>query len=123
MHHDRNAPTRSDALEVITEHEANTAIDPSPELLTRGEVARRFGVAPQTVARWARQGILPSVRTLGGQRRYPAEAVRRLVSESMRTVEDFETPSGATDPAVPGAEQPAAQRRYLHDDSERAATR
>ncbi len=50
------------------------------ELLTRREVAARFGVAPQTVTRWANEGILPSVRTLGGQRRYPADEVERLVS-------------------------------------------
>ncbi|MCL4241487.1 MAG: helix-turn-helix domain-containing protein [Dehalococcoidia bacterium] len=49
-------------------------------LLTRREVAARFGVAPQTVTRWANEGILPSVRTLHGQRRYPADEVERLVS-------------------------------------------
>lgn len=50
------------------------------ELMSRSEVAARFGVAPQTVTRWANEGILPSVRTLGGQRRYPADEVERLVS-------------------------------------------
>lgn len=50
------------------------------ELLSRSEVAARFGVAPQTITRWANEGILPSVRTLGGQRRYPAGEVERLVS-------------------------------------------
>lgn len=57
--------------------------DPIPghaELLTRREVAARFGVAPQTITRWANEGILPAVRTLGGQRRYPADEVERLVS-------------------------------------------
>ena len=45
------------------------------EFLTRREVAARFGVAPQTITRWANEGILPAVRTLHGQRRYPADVV------------------------------------------------
>ncbi len=49
-------------------------------LLNRREVAIRFGVSPQTVTRWANEGIIPCVRTLGGQRRYPAYEVERLVS-------------------------------------------
>lgn len=39
-------------------------------MLTRGQVAVIFGVAPNTVSRWSREGKLPCVRTLGGQRRY-----------------------------------------------------
>lgn len=59
-----------------------TAIPPPgyTEFLTRREVAARFGVAPQTITRWANEGILASVRTLHGQRRYPANEVERLVS-------------------------------------------
>lgn len=53
---------------------------PHVDLLSRREVAARFGVAPQTITRWANEGILPYVRTLGGQRRYPAGEVERLVS-------------------------------------------
>lgn len=49
-------------------------------LLSRRDVASRFGVAPQTITRWANEGIIPYVRTLGGQRRYPAYEVERLVS-------------------------------------------
>lgn len=49
-------------------------------LLSRQDVANRFGVAPQTITRWANEGIIPYVRTLGGQRRYPAYEVERLVS-------------------------------------------
>jgi len=50
------------------------------DLLSRRDVALRFGVAPQTITRWANEGIIPYVRTLGGQRRYPAYEVERLVS-------------------------------------------
>jgi excisionase family DNA binding protein len=49
-------------------------------LLSRRDVAVRFGVSPQTVTRWAKLGMLPCVRTLGGQRRYPADEVERLAS-------------------------------------------
>lgn len=42
----------------------------SDRLLTPGEVAAAFRVGPRTVARWARSGRLPAVRTLGGHRRF-----------------------------------------------------
>lgn len=58
------------------------------EYLSRSEVAEVFSVSPNTVTRWAEAGKLPCVRTLGGHRRYEAEAVyelaRRLAGE-----EDF----------------------------------
>ncbi len=58
-----------------------TIVSPAhSNLLNRREVAIRFGVSPQTVTRWANEGIIPCVRTLGGQRRYPAYEVERLVS-------------------------------------------
>lgn len=62
--------------------ESNAAIAAPSQgsLLNRREVAIRFGVAPQTITRWANEGIIPYVRTLGGQRRYPAYEVERLVS-------------------------------------------
>jgi hypothetical protein len=66
--------------EVITE---TIPVAPGPSkgnLLSRRDVAIRFGVAPQTITRWANEGIIPYVRTLGGQRRYPAYEVERLVS-------------------------------------------
>jgi excisionase family DNA binding protein len=53
-------------------------------LLTRAAVAGLFGVDPTTVTRWADQGVLPAVRTAGGHRRYPREAVRALLAARMR---------------------------------------
>lgn len=47
-----------------------------PEFLSRGEVARLFGVFLSTVTRWARTGLLPTVRTPGGHYRYRAEDMR-----------------------------------------------
>ena len=43
----------------------NTDRLPSP-----GEVAELFHVNQKTVSRWAKQGRLPSIRTLGGHRRF-----------------------------------------------------
>jgi excisionase family DNA binding protein len=52
----------------------------SPErLLTPSEVASLFRVDPKTVTRWAQSGKLPSLRTLGGHRRYRASDVRALL--------------------------------------------
>jgi excisionase family DNA binding protein len=51
---------------------------PDDRLLTRTEVAEIFQVSPSTVTRWAEEGKLPSVKTLGGHRRYEAKAVMEL---------------------------------------------
>lgn len=39
-------------------------------LMTPAEVAAFFRADPKTVTRWAQAGRLPSIRTLGGHRRY-----------------------------------------------------
>ncbi len=49
--------------------------------LSRKEVARLFEVSPSTITRWAKSRKLPSVPTLGGQRRYPREEIERLLRE------------------------------------------
>jgi len=48
-------------------------------LLTPAEVASMFRVDPKTVTRWARDGRLTAVRTLGGHRRYLESEVLRLL--------------------------------------------
>jgi len=50
-----------------------------PEYMRAGDVARLLHVSPKTVARWASEGKLAYVRTLGGHRRFAGEAVRELV--------------------------------------------
>lgn len=57
------------------------AADP---LLTRGEVARLFRVANHTVTRWANEGKLSVVRTLGGHRRYRQAEVYALLAQHHR---------------------------------------
>ncbi|GAA1447625.1 BldC family transcriptional regulator [Nocardiopsis tropica] len=54
--------------------------DPQP-LLTPAEVARLFRVDPKTVTRWAKQGHLTSIRTLGGHRRFREAEVQALLKE------------------------------------------
>ena len=49
----------------------------SPYLHT-AEVADILHVSPKTVARWAKEGKLPFLKTLGGHRRYPAAEIRQL---------------------------------------------
>ena len=39
-------------------------------LLTPAEVAQMFGVDPKTVTRWAAAGLIGSIRTPGGHRRF-----------------------------------------------------
>ncbi|GIK39432.1 MAG: hypothetical protein BroJett011_32650 [Chloroflexota bacterium] len=56
-------------------------IVPESRLLTRAEVAKIFQVAPSTITRWAEAGRLPSVKTLGGHRRYAATQVLDLVQD------------------------------------------
>ena len=48
--------------------------------LQPAEVAAILQVSPKTIARWARQGLLPYQRTLGGHRRYPEPAIRALLA-------------------------------------------
>ena len=47
-------------------------------LMASGEVAELFGVDVTTVGRWADEGRLPHIKTLGGQRRFNREDVERL---------------------------------------------
>ncbi len=63
------------------------------QILTRADVARIFSVTPNTVSRWSREGKLPSVRTLGGQRRYLLENVARLAARA--GIPDALTAAGA----------------------------
>ncbi|MDO9379692.1 MAG: BldC family transcriptional regulator [Nocardioidaceae bacterium] len=71
------------------------------DLLTPGEVAALFAVETRTVTRWARAGKLPSVRTLGGHRRYLASDIRRLLDGGHVADATGTTPSGLTSFSTP----------------------
>ena len=53
----------------------------TPSHLHPAEVADLLQVSPKTVARWAKEGKLPFLKTLGGHRRYPAAEIRQLAAE------------------------------------------
>lgn len=48
---------------------------PASEFYTAREVATLWRVSVKTIARWAADGKIPSVRTPGGQRRFPRTAI------------------------------------------------
>lgn len=54
----------------------------SERLLRTCDVALLFQVSERTVSEWARRGRVPSVRTPGGHRRYPADQIRQLLLEA-----------------------------------------
>jgi excisionase family DNA binding protein len=55
-------------------------IIPDPEiLLTPAETAAFFRVGTKTLSRWAKEGRIHSIRTLGGHRRYRLADVQRLL--------------------------------------------
>jgi excisionase family DNA binding protein len=56
---------------------ADGTTPPAAVYLSRGEVARLFGVSVSTVSRWARRGLLKTIRTPGGHYRFRADEMRR----------------------------------------------
>ena len=50
----------------------------SDEFLAPGDVARMLCVSPRTVSRWADQGLIPHMVTLGGHRRFRRSDVEKL---------------------------------------------
>jgi excisionase family DNA binding protein len=52
-----------------------------PSYLRTTEVADILHVSPKTVSRWAKEGKLPFLKTLGGHRRYPAAEIRPLAAD------------------------------------------
>jgi excisionase family DNA binding protein len=51
----------------------------APTYLRPAEVAHLLSVSPKTVSRWAKEGKLPFMKTLGGHRRYLEAEIRQLV--------------------------------------------
>ena len=51
-----------------------------PRYLRTSQVAELLHVSPKTVSRWAQEGRLPYLRTLGGHRRYPDAEIRVLLA-------------------------------------------
>lgn len=53
-----------------------------PDLLTIAQVAKALGVTRSTVARWAREETLPSVR-VGGVVRFRPEAITEVLDRGL----------------------------------------
>lgn len=53
-------------------------------LLTPGEVAKKFRVDPKTVTRWAAAGLVGSIRTPGGHRRFRESEIKELLKKDGR---------------------------------------
>jgi excisionase family DNA binding protein len=53
----------------------------APSYLRTAEVADILHVSPKTVSRWAKEGKLPFLKTLGGHRRFPEAEIRELAEE------------------------------------------
>jgi len=65
---------------VPTQPGGKAVADP-PSYLHTAEVADILHVSPKTVSRWAKEGRLPFLKTLGGHRRYPEAEIRKLAAE------------------------------------------
>jgi excisionase family DNA binding protein len=65
---------------VAAQQSGNTAND-TPSYLKTAEVAAILHVSPKTVSRWAKEGKLPFLKTLGGHRRYPAAEIGQLAAD------------------------------------------
>ena len=65
---------------MAAQRSGKAAPDP-PSYLHAAEVADILHVSPKTVSRWAKEGRLPFLKTLGGHRRYPEAEIRELANE------------------------------------------
>jgi len=59
------------------EHREGSSLATGLKFLSSGEVAKLFGVSVSTVTRWARIGLIKTVRTPGGHYRFRAGEIRR----------------------------------------------
>ena len=57
------------------------ADDTGSEYLTPSHVAGILHVSPKTVSRWANEGFLPCLVTLGGHRRFLRQDVQRILRQ------------------------------------------
>jgi excisionase family DNA binding protein len=74
------------------------------QLLRTADVAILFQVSERTVSEWAKRGQIPSVRTPGGHRRYPAEGIRWMIEQSRNGPE---ARPGEAEPAKAESSEPS----------------
>lgn len=54
--------------------------EPTEPYVTAAGAAEILHVSPKTISRWAKEGRLPFLKTLGGHRRYPENEIRALAN-------------------------------------------
>ena len=61
----------------MTQHHAEIR-----EYLRAAEAAAYLKVSPKTVSRWAKEGRIPHIVTLGGHRRFPKDEIVRIAERA-----------------------------------------
>ena len=51
------------------------------DYIKAADAARILHVSPKTVSRWAKEGRVPHIVTLGGHRRFPREQIEELARQ------------------------------------------
>ncbi len=101
-------------------------IDDSEEYLSRAQVADLFNVSPSTITRWADEGKLTCVRTLGGHRRYLTQDIldllRTLTKEERMETISTEIPRMYGDHHISAVHQVLAGLTGIHAVCASAAT-
>ena len=64
-------------------------MDNDTEFLKAAEAAALLRVSPKTVSRWAKEGRIRHITTLGGHRRFPRGEVERMAELLTRAVTSF----------------------------------
>jgi|GEM_PF-6424649 excisionase family DNA binding protein len=76
-----------DVVAIFEEHPPPDGDDAAPfketdeAPMTLQAAAATLAISPSRLRRWADEGRIPAVRTAGGHRRFPLEAVRKLAAE------------------------------------------
>jgi excisionase family DNA binding protein len=65
----------------VAAQRSGKAVPDPPSSLHPAEVADILHVSPKTVSRWAKEGKLPFLKTLGGHHRYPEAEIRELANQ------------------------------------------
>ena len=114
MQHDDPETHRRHLLSVLFGSEVPHALE--GQLLRTSDVAMLFQVSERTVSEWAKRGQIPSVRTPGGHRRFPAKGIRALLQEHSGAGEgapgeDPSPTSGSTSTRGPASVTDLSHRR------------
>lgn len=60
------------------------------DYLRAAEAAAFLNVSPKTVSRWAKEGKVPHIVTLGGHRRFPRKEIEKIARQLSAGERSFE---------------------------------